>query len=158
MTPSPSPPSPLDPAVSDPLAALPGYLLRRAAQAMMAELAACLAPLALRISDATVLLLVNTRTDLTSAEIGKTLDIQRANMVPLLARLEVAGLIRREPINRKSQAIVLTGAGHARLAEVRALTERFEASLLARIPAAHRDHLMPALTALLEAPAANPAG
>lgn len=157
-SPAPLEPAPLDPAPADPLGALPGYLLRRAANAMMAELAECLAPLALRISDATLLLLVNTRTDLTSAEIGKTLDIQRANMVPLLARLEVAGLIRREPINRKSQAIVLTAAGHARLAEVRALTERFEASLLARIPAAHRAHLVPALTALLEAPAPHAAG
>lgn len=135
---------------NDPLGELPGYALRRAAQAMMAELGERLAPLELRISDASALLLVGTRQDLTSSEIGKVLDIQRANMVPLLNRLEGAGLIRRVPIDRKSQAIVLTEAGLARLAQVHALTARFEDDLLAKIPAAHRPHFLPALQALLD--------
>lgn len=134
--------------VKDPLDGLPGYLLRRAANAMMAELATRLASLDLRISEATVLLLVNRRKDMTSAEIGKALDIQRANMVPLLARLESAGLIRREPINRKSQAILLSASGLARLARVQELTRQFEDDLLARVPEQHRSHLVPALRAL----------
>jgi DNA-binding MarR family transcriptional regulator len=134
---------------NDPLGELPGYMLRRAAQAMMAELGQRLAPLDLRISDASVLLLLGAGRALTSSEIGKLLDIQRANMVPLLNRLEGAGLIRREPIDRKSQAIVLTPAGEGRLGEVRAVTARFEDDLLHRIPAPHRPHLLPALRALL---------
>ena len=138
---------PVDP-LADPLADLPGYALRRAANAMMAELAGRLAAIDLRISDATVLLLVANRTDLTSSEIGKRLDIQRANMVPLLNRLESAGLIQRVPIDGKSQAIVLTPDGEARLAGVRDITTRFESDLLARIPARHRDHFVPALQAL----------
>ncbi len=134
----------------DPLAQLPGYALRRAAQAMIAELGQRLAPLDLRISDASVLLLVAGRRDMTSSEIGKALDIQRANMVPLLNRLEGAGLIRREPIDRKSQAIVLSEAGLARLAQVREITARFEQDLLEKIPALHRPHFVPALQALLD--------
>lgn len=134
--------------VKDPLGHLPGYALRRAANAMMAELASRLNALDLRISDASVLLLIADRVDMTSSEIGKVLDIQRANMVPLLNRLESAGLIERRPIDRKSQAIVLTSAGEARLAEVHALTGRFEDDLLARIPNEHRDHFLPALRAL----------
>ena len=134
----------------DPLGQLPGYALRRAAQAMMAELSQRLAPLDLRISDASVLMLVAARRDMTSSEIGKELDIQRANMVPLLNRMEGAGLIRREPIDRKSQAIVLSDAGLARLEQVRAITTRFEDDLLARIPAQHRPHFVPALQALLD--------
>ena len=134
----------------DPLGQLPGYALRRAAQAMMAELSQRLAPLDLRISDASVLMLVAARRDMTSSEIGKALDIQRANMVPRLNRLEGAGLIRREPIDRKSQAIVLSDAGLARLEQVRAITTRFEDDLLARIPAQHRPHFVPALQALLD--------
>lgn len=134
--------------VKDPLGHLPGYALRRAANAMMAELASRLGALDLRISDASVLLLIAGREDMTSSVIGKVLDIQRANMVPLLNRLESAGLIERRPIDRKSQAIVLTPAGEARLAEVRALTGRFEDDLLARIPDEHRDHFLPALRAL----------
>jgi len=131
------------------LAALPGYVLRRAANTMMAELSARLDGLDLRISDATVLLLVADRRDMTSSEIGKVLDIKRANMAPLLGRMEAAGLIERLPIDRKSQAILLSLAGQERLAKVREVTAQFEHDLLARVPAEHRDHLVPALQALL---------
>lgn len=133
----------------EPLSGLPGYLLRRAANAMMAELATRLDALELRISEATVLLLLDGRADLTSSDIGKILDIQRANMVPLLARLEAAGLIRREPLDRKSQAILLTDDGRTCHARVEMLTREFENDLLARIPSDHRPHLIPALQALL---------
>ena len=132
----------------DPLANLPGYALRHAANAMMAQLASMLASVDLRISEASVMMLVADRTDMTSAEIGKRLDIQRANMVPLLSRLELANLIQRLPIDRKSQAIVLTDPGRAKLADVRLITARFEEDLMARIPARHRPHFLPALHAL----------
>lgn len=134
--------------MQDPFANLPGYALRRAANAMMAELSARLTRLDLRIAEASVLLLVENRHDMTSSKIGRLLDIQRANMVPLLARLDSAGLIERLPIDRKSQAIVLTAAGSAKLAEVQTLTTSFEDDLLKRIPAEHRAHLLPALNAL----------
>lgn len=126
----------------------PGYVLRRASNAMMSEFATRLAPLDLRISEVSVLVLVGEREDLTSAEIGKALDIQRANMVPLLNRLEAAGLIERRPINGRSMAIVLTQQGFSRLAQGRTIIEAFEAELLQRIPPKHRDHFMPALYAL----------
>lgn len=135
---------------ADPLAALPGYVLRRAANAMMAELANRLSAIDVRISDASVLLLIGGRSDMTSSDIGRMLDIQRANMVPLLNRLEGAGLIERRPLDRKSQAIVLTAAGEKRLADVRKVTNSFEDDLLARIPAAHRPHFVPALQSLLD--------
>lgn len=138
-----------DAADADPLAKLPGYVLRRAANVMMAELAERLSAIELRISDAALFLLVADRRDMTSSDIGKALDIQRANMVPLLNRLEAAELIRREPIDRKSQAIVLTTTGHTKLVQVRTITDRFETDLMARIPAEHRDHLVPALQALI---------
>ena len=132
----------------DPLARLPGYALRRAANAMMAELARYLAPLNLRVVEASALLLIAGRDDITSSEIGRTLDIQRANMVPLLNRLEASCLIERVPIDRKSMAIVLTGKGQELLVQVNAITAQFEADLLGRIPEAHRAHLLPALNAL----------
>ncbi len=134
----------------NPLAGLPGYALRRAANAMMADLAARLAPLGLRISDTAVLQMIADRTDMTSSEIGKVLDIQRANMVPLLNRLEALGLIRRQPIDRKSQAAVLTELGQDQLIKVRSITAQFEIDLMARIPDAHRKHFLPALQALTE--------
>lgn len=134
--------------IDDPLAHLPGYALRRAANAMMAELARRLEAADLRVSEATVLLLVGERRDLTASRIGAALDIQRANMVPLLARLEKAGLVERVALDRKSSAIVLTPAGRDRLARAREITDTFEQDLLDRVPERHRDHLLPALDAL----------
>lgn len=128
---------------------LPGYLLRRAAQAWMGRLAERLSVLDLRISDASALLLIGERKDMTSSEIGKSLDIKRANMVPLLGRLETRGLIVRAPIDRKSQAVVLTDAGRDSLKKVRVITSRLEQDLLAAIPEPHRDHFVPSLRALL---------
>jgi DNA-binding MarR family transcriptional regulator len=138
--------------LDDPLAHLPGYALRRAANATMAELAERLHPTGLRVIDASLLLLIGRRRDVTSSRIGRLFDIKRANMVPLLARLADAGLIVRVPIDGKSQAVVLTPAGEARRAEAQAITETFEAELLSRVPPAHRDHLLPALHALWRGP------
>ena len=137
------------PLPDDPLRSLPGYLLRRAANAMMMELSSRLATIDVRVSDASVIMLIEARTDLTSSDIGKVLDIQRANMVPLLNRLENAGLVERRPINRKSQAIVLTASGQVRLSAIKEITNRFESDLLERIPLKHRVHLVPALLSLL---------
>jgi DNA-binding MarR family transcriptional regulator len=132
----------------DPLPHLPGYALRRAANATAAELATRLATLELRQSDASVLILIGANPGVTASAIGRQIDIQRANMVPLLKRLEEAGLIARAPINGKSQGLDLTEHGRERLAAAMQVIEAFEAELLARVPQEHRPHLLPALAAL----------
>ena len=95
-----------------------------------------------------MMMLIEANPGITASALGRHLDIQRANMVPILKRLEDAGLIERAPIDRKSQGLALTAAGHGRLSEARKLIEQFEADLLARVPAEHRPHLLPALDAL----------
>ena len=130
----------------DPLPSFPGYGLRRAATATAAERAARLGEVGLRQSDVSVLMLIDANPGVTASAIGRQLDIQRANMVPLLKRLE--GLIDRVPIDGKSQGLELSAAGRQRLGEARAVVEAFEAALIARVPAEHRDHLLPALEAL----------
>ncbi|GAA0274755.1 hypothetical protein GCM10009127_14160 [Alteraurantiacibacter aestuarii] len=132
----------------DPLPSLPGYSLRRAANAAAAELASRLGELNLRQVDASLLILIGENPDVTASALGRQLDIQRANMVPLLKRLEDAGLIERKAIDGKSQGLTLTAQGAEITQQARTMIERFEAELLARIPAQHRDHLLPALDAL----------
>jgi DNA-binding MarR family transcriptional regulator len=134
--------------MEDPLVSLPGYALRRAANATAAELAARLTQVGLRQSDVSLLILVEANPGTTSSALGRQLDIQRANMVPILKRLEDAGLIDRAPIDGKSQGLALTPAGRARLAEGRAVIEAFERELIGRVPPEHRAHLLPALNAL----------
>jgi DNA-binding MarR family transcriptional regulator len=130
----------------DPLPNFPGYALRRAANATAAELAARLGEVGLRQSDVSVLMLIAANPGVTASAIGRQLDIQRANMVPVLKRLE--GLIDRVPIDGKSQGLELSETGRARLGEARKVVEAFEAELLARVPPEHRAHLLPALEAL----------
>nr|WP_166174903.1 MarR family transcriptional regulator [Altererythrobacter segetis] len=134
--------------MQDPLVSLPGYALRRAANATAAELASRLVALALRQSDVSLLMLVEANPGATSSALGRQLDIQRANMVPILKRLEDAGLIARAPIDGKSQGLALTDAGRAKLAEGRTVIEHFERELIERVPQEHRAHLLPALNAL----------
>ena len=130
----------------DPLPNFPGYALRRAANATAAELAGRLGAVGLRQSDVSVLLLIDANPGVTASAIGRQLDIQRANMVPLLKRLD--GLVARAPIDGKSQGLELTASGAARLADARKVVETFEAELIARVPPEHRAHLLPALEAL----------
>ena len=132
----------------DPLPSFPGYALRRAANATAAELSARLAELGLRQSDVSVLILIAENPGVTASAIGRALDIQRANMVPLLNRLEDARLIERAPIDRKSLGLDLTEPGRELLARARQVVESFEGELLARVPPEHRPHLLPALEAL----------
>lgn len=134
--------------MKDPLSHLPGYALRRATSAMIADLAGRLSGIDLRYTDASALILIEANDDVTASALGRMLDIQRANMVPLVGRLEAAGLIERKPIDGKSHSLALTARGGTRLAEARAIIDQFESELLARIPAEHRDHLLPALNAL----------
>jgi DNA-binding MarR family transcriptional regulator len=130
----------------DPLPNFPGYALRRAANATGAELAQRLGEIGLRQSEVSVLLLIDANPGVTASAIGRQLGIERANMVPLLKRLE--GLIDRAPIDGKSQGLALAEDGRARLSEARKVVEAFEAELLARVPEEHRAHLLPALEAL----------
>lgn len=132
----------------DPLPSYPGYALRRAANATAAELAGRLNSLGLRQSDVSVMILIAENPRITASAIGRALDIQRANMVPLLNRLEDAGLIARKPLDKKSFGLSLTAAGKKQLAAAREVVEAFEADLIARVPEQHRDHLLPALEAL----------
>lgn len=134
--------------MDDPLPHYPGYALRRAANASAAELAARLAEIGLKQVDASVLMLVAANPDVTASALGRALDIQRANMVPLLKRMEDGGLLNRNPLDGKSQGLLLTDAGHASHASALVVIEAFESELLARVPAEHRAHLLPALNAL----------
>lgn len=134
--------------MKDPLLDLPGYSLRRAAAAVMGEFVVRLEPLGLRFSEVAALLLVESNPGITASQLGRMLDIQRANMVPLVARVEKAGLLVREPIDGKSNGLRLTEAGVARLVEARGLIETFETELLERVPDEHRSHFKPALDAL----------
>jgi len=136
------------PGKPDPLNSRLGYLLKRVSTAAMGDLSLRLQEVDLREVDATVLLLIERTPNIIASRIGRILDIKTANMVPLLRKLEDKGLIRREPIDGKSNGLQLTAAGARKLSETRAILDEFERDLEQRVPEEHRDHIVPALQAI----------
>ena len=132
----------------DPLLGLAGYLLRRASAAAVAELNRRLARLALRHADVALLMLIESAPGITPSAAGRALDIQRANMVPFVARLEGRGLLARRQVDRRSQALDLTRRGRLLLARARRVVAAHEAALLARVPPRLRHAVLPVLVAL----------
>jgi len=134
--------------MNDPLVRLCGYLLQRAASSALAELNLRLAPLGLRHAGVALLMLIEARPGITQSQAGRTLDIQRANMVPFVARLEGLGVIRRRQVDGRSQALELTSRGRLLLERARRVVAVHEAELLERVPEKLRPMVMPVLTAL----------
>jgi len=97
----------------DPFDGLLGYHLRRLSVLVMADFAEALAPLGLKPAEASVLYTVAASSGLTQSDVGKLLGIQRANMAPLIAGLMQRGLIERDKVDGRSQALRLTPAGDA---------------------------------------------
>lgn len=138
--------------MNDPLASLPGYVLRRASAATLGELNQRLAPLDLRHSDVAFLFLIELTPGITQSEVGRLLDIQRANTVAFVARLEARNLIKRTRVDGRSQALHLTPTGQALVTKARQLVEDHEAALLERVPAEWRPMVVPILLALWNRP------
>lgn len=134
--------------MDDALRSRPGYLLRRASAAMMADLTARLATLGLRPTEATVLMLIDDHPGITQSSIGRTLQIKRANMAPLAARLSDQGWIAGRAVDGRSTGLYLTDAGGVFISRVRAEIDAHEARIIALIPEPHRAHLVPALKAI----------
>lgn len=134
--------------MKDPLLSLSGYVLRRASVAAIAELNQRLAPLDLRYADVALLMVVESSTGVTQSQAGRVLDIQRANMVAFVARLEARGLIRRRRVDGRSQALELTRGGRLLLVRARRVVDAHEALLLEGVPEPLRPLVLPVLTAL----------
>ncbi|MGE4481969.1 MarR family winged helix-turn-helix transcriptional regulator [Acidocella sp.] len=126
----------------NPLESLLGYQLRRASQAMLADLAAELADLDLRVTDMSVLLVIETNPDITQSEIGRVLAIQRANMVPLITQLERRGLVRRGATIGRAQALRLTAAGRALARDCHKRVAEHEGHYLADLSKTRRGTLL----------------
>ncbi|WP_245304766.1 MarR family winged helix-turn-helix transcriptional regulator [Rhizobium multihospitium] len=94
---------------------------------MMADLGSRLQAIELRPVEASILTLIDANPGCTQSDLGRSLGIQRANMVPLMVGLTKAGLVDRAPVGGRSQALRLTRTGMARLEAVHAIIEAHEA-------------------------------
>jgi DNA-binding MarR family transcriptional regulator len=137
--------------LADPMAARLGYQLRRVSMSMMADLAARLVPLGLRPAEATILLLLCANAGCRQGEIGESLGIKRANMVPLIARLVDAGLVVRARADGRSHALSLTSKGEARVAAINRILDRQEAQFESRLDGKSLEVLLRSLAVLRSA-------
>jgi len=134
--------------MKDPLTRLPGYVLRRASAATVAELNQRLQSLDLRHAEAACLLLIDDSPGLTQSEIGRLLEIQRSNMVPFVLRLESRGLIQRTKVDGRSHGLILTSTGRSVLAKASKVVDAYELDLIRRVPEKLRPTVLPILMAL----------
>jgi len=121
------------PAETDPFAGLLGYHLRRLSVLVMADFAEALAPLGLKPAEACVLYAVAAGAGLTQSDIGKMLGIARANMAPLIAGLMKRGLVERDRVDGRSQALRLSEAGEAARAAAWAANLAHEERMFGRL-------------------------
>lgn len=112
-----------------------GFVLRLAQVAVFRDLLAALKPFDLRVTDLSVLLVLEASPGLQQRAVGDLLRIQRPNLVTILDQLQARGLLRRGavPGDRRSYALSLTAEG---------------AALLQKAKAAHADHDRKVLDAL----------
>jgi len=133
----------------DPLTNYPGYLLRRASALAMANLAKRLKKLNLSPTEATILNVIDANPNANQSDIGRLLDIARANMAPLVSRLAGRNLVERQPVDKRSHGLVLTRSGRTLMAKTKMIFAEHETALLSRIPEAQREAFFSGVRALL---------
>lgn len=134
-----------------PIASFPGYVLRRAASGAMTELTAILAQFDLRIAEASILVLVHANPGCQQSEIGRLLDIVSANLTPRLHRLEKCGLLKRTPLDGRTNAVELTAEGAELAEKVLVEMNAFERRILDIVRPLDENEFMTALHKLVAA-------
>jgi len=121
-----------------------GYNLRRAHGVQKQRFAAVFGPLGIRPVTLTALGTIYDNAGITQAELGKKLNIKRANMVPVMAELESRGLIARRPstADRRAHVVALTPAGSKLTVKLLDLHRRLEEDLVKVLGQRERDQLL----------------
>jgi DNA-binding MarR family transcriptional regulator len=121
-----------------------GYNLRRAYALQKQRFAAAFGPLGVRPVTWSVLGTIYDSPGITQGDIGKRLNIQRANIVPLMVELEGRALIvrRASPRDRRSHVVALTPLGKRFTVKLLALHERLEKDLIRQLGLRERDQLL----------------
>jgi DNA-binding MarR family transcriptional regulator len=133
---------------TDPFDGLLGYHVRRLSFVVMSDLTESLAPLGLKPADASVLLAISEVPGITQSDLGRSLGILRANMTPLIAALMARGLVEREPVDGRSQALRLSAEGRSACRAAHKVVKDHEERLFGSLTALARQRLIAQLRAL----------
>lgn len=123
---------------------LVGYRLRRASNTLMTDFAASMSGTGLRAVHVSILAVIEDNPGVRQGEIGRALGVARANMAPLMAELEAAGLLERTPdeADRRAVSTCLTRSGEAILKNCKARILAHERRALERLTQNERETLL----------------
>lgn len=127
---------------------LAGYHLRRASGAFAADFARALAGTGVRQVLFGILSVVSANPGINQGAVGRSLGVQRANMVSLINELVDQGLLLRRVSDedRRAFALTMAPAGDTMLAECLARIRVHEEDMLSELSAAERATLIALLT------------
>jgi DNA-binding MarR family transcriptional regulator len=131
----------VDAAVLDELV---GYNLRCAYAVQLQRFASALGPLKIRPVQFSILALVHRNPKIRQSDLGRALDIKRANIATLLDELEQRRLLKRERsrVDRRSHVIELTPAGTRVIVKALDLHARMEEDVSRRLGARDTNKLL----------------
>ena len=131
-----------------------GYVVRLAQLAVFDDFIRSLAPVDLRPSQFSAMLIIERNPGLKQTEVSEALGIKRPNFVKLIDELERRGLARRRPVSgdRRSYALELTRAGQSCLRNARTLQAEHERRIASRLGPGGRKTLLCLLRAILHPP------
>ncbi len=129
-----------------------GFVLRLAQVAVFKDLLAALKPFDLRVTDLSVLLVIEATPGLQQRAIGDMLRIQRPNLVIILDQLQARGLVRRDPVpgDRRSYALSITPEGSALLKGAKAAHAAHDKKVLAALGDLKKEQMLAVLERIAE--------
>lgn len=131
----------------DPLSNLLGYQLRRASLIIMNDLHARLEEIGISPAMASALMVIEANSGIKLIDIGYCLDIKRANMTPIITKLEDKGLIKRT-IDGRSHALELSTTGVDTTCRVRQLMNENERQCFGHLDKENQKKMMSLLTSI----------
>lgn len=142
---------------TDPLDEIVGYHLRRAWNVVRKDFEQSVESLGVRQVTFAIMSTIGAHPGVRQGDVGKQLDIQRANMVTLVGELVDAGLVERgeDPSDRRAITLRLTGKGEELLRQAREKIAMHEQSILGCLSESERRKLIDTLKTIIAAGSAN---
>lgn len=130
------------------LRAFSGYVMKRAFNAIQADVNMALAPLGLRMITFSALSVIVSNPGLRQSQLADALLIERPNLVPIVDELQNSGLVYRDPApdDRRAYALAATPAGQRLYERAYAAVQAHEARVTKPLGTAERRALIDMLT------------
>jgi DNA-binding MarR family transcriptional regulator len=140
-----------------PLTSYAGYALRRAQLRVFSDFIDELAELDLRPAQFSVLALIDANPGIVQARVGESLEIKKANLVPLLNRLAARGVVRRVALDGRSNGLYLTPEGRRLMQRARRRNDAANARSMRGLSEAELKRLIDMLWRIATPEAVKPA-